>query len=418
MKRLTVLFSWLLISFYGSAQSYQFFNFGLSEGLCDKFAYTINQDPQGFLWVGTTQGLCRFDGKVFEQDFRGDSIPASIAFSSLLDSRGRLWFGHENGMLSMLENGEFKLINPGDGLRSSIQTLVEDEEGNVLALFQQSGLMIISPGLDIAYVGGDPSDQANPFAGKFLNSFRVTREGNLLVGTNDGLSIFRYDQELDTYIHTGDIPDLRYMLVQEVVPAVKFNEFWVGTEDEGLYSVTGSGYDPGQYRVEKIGVEQGLAYARISSIVFDGSRRVWITDYGQGIHRFELDETGTLGNSILFNVENGIPNEYINHVFIDEEGNQWFSSQGNGIAVLRDQAFTYYDLWEDEQFTDVSAIYTREEDHWFGGTGRIAHYRGSSPEDITYFGPASGLPDDRVTALYLDPGNDLYIELWPGRALS
>ena len=69
MKRFAVLFSVLLISITGSAQSYQFFNFGLAEGLCDKFAYTINQDPEGFLWVGTGQGLCRFDGKAFEQDF-------------------------------------------------------------------------------------------------------------------------------------------------------------------------------------------------------------------------------------------------------------------------------------------------------------------------------------------------------------
>ncbi len=202
--------------------------------------------------------------------------------------------------------------------------------------------MFITPDLQVSYVGGDPSDQANPFAGKSLNTLQVTREGNLLVGTNDGLSIYRYDDELETYIHTGDLPDLQYLLVQEIVQAVNENEFWVGTEDEGLFRITGSGFDPQQYAVEKIGQEQGLAYARISSIVFDGPRRVWITDYGVGIHRFELDESGNLGNSILFNVENGIPNEYINHIFIDEEGNQWFSSQGNGIAVLRDQAFTFF----------------------------------------------------------------------------
>ena len=66
-----------------------------------------------------------------------------------------------------------------------------------------------------------------------------------------------------------------------------------------------------------------------------------------------------MGNSILFSEENGIPNEYINQIFIDEEGNQWFSSQGNGIAVLRDQAFTFTDLWDDEQFPEVSAICNR-----------------------------------------------------------
>jgi ligand-binding sensor domain-containing protein/serine phosphatase RsbU (regulator of sigma subunit) len=409
VKRLPVLFSLILFSLGGFAQTYQFFNFGLSEGLCDKFAYTINQDPQGFLWIGTTQGLCRFDGKVFEQGFRGDSIPVSIAFSSLLDSRGRLWFGHENGMLSMLEEGAFKLFSPSEELRSSIHDIHEDPDGNILALFQQSGLMVISPALEINIIGGDPDDQANPFGGKFLNCFEVTAEGNLLVGNNDGLSIYRYDNELETYIHTGYIPELRYLLVQKIVRAVNENEFWVGTEDEGLFRVTGSGYNPEQYGVEKIGADQGLAYARISSIVFDGTRRVWITDYGVGIYRFELDQEGRLGSSVLFNVENGIPNEYINHVFIDEEGNQWFSSQGNGIAVLRDQAFTFFDIWEDEQLPEISAVYTSGADHWFGGNGRIAYYSGETPDHISILGRAGGIPEDRITALYLDHRNNLYI---------
>ena len=116
------------------------------------------------------------------------------------------------------------------------------------------------------------------------------------------------------------------------------------------------------------------------------SRRVWITDYGVGLHRFELDENGNLGSSVLFNVETGIPNEYINEVFIDEEGNQWFSSQGNGIAVLRDQAFTFFKLWEDEQLSDVSAVYLKGEDYWFGGQGRIAHVANGDFEQVTLLG--------------------------------
>ncbi len=408
MKRIAVLFTLFLISLGGSAQSYQFFNFGLAEGLCDKFAYTINQDPSGFLWVGTTQGLCRFDGKEFEQDFRGDSIPASIAFCSLLDSRDRLWFGHDNGMLSMLENGQFKQITSLDGPKSSIRAIREDATGNIVALMQQSGLMVISPGLEVSYVGGDPGDPNNPFTGKFLNNFQITPEGNLLVGSNDGLSIYRYDEALETYVHTGDIPQLKYMVVQEIVAALGPEEFWVGTEDEGVYALVGTGYDPAQYAVEKIGEEAGLGYARVTSIRFDGPRRVWVSDYGKGIHRIELDEDGGIGKSILFSKENGIPNEYINQIFIDEEGNQWFSSQGNGIAVLRDQAFTFIDIWNNEQFPEVSAICNRGTDYWFGGSSRLAHYSEVS-EQYSRLGISNGLPADKVTALYLDSRNDLYI---------
>ncbi|MCK4750832.1 MAG: SMP-30/gluconolactonase/LRE family protein, partial [Bacteroidales bacterium] len=408
MKRLPVLFSLFLLTIGVTAQSYKFFNYGTSDGLCDQFAYTINQDPQGFLWIGTTQGLCRFDGKVFEQDFKGDSIPTSIAYTSLLDSRGILWFGHANGLLSQLENGEFRLIDPGDDFRSKIMAIREDGEGNILVLFQQSGLMVINPALEITYIG-DRTDPADPFAGKFLNDFQITPDGNLLAGTQDGLVIYRYDDDLETYIETGNIADLQYLVVQEIVPAINENEYWVGTEDEGLYRLTGEGFDPAGFTVEKIGIDQGLGYARITSIVFDGDRRVWITDTGVGIYRIELDETGFPLASVLFNVENGIPNEYINEVFIDEEGNQWFSSQGNGIAVLRDQAFTFFDVWGDEQFFDVTALYLDGDHYWFGGQSRIAYYESGSPEEITYFGAQQGLPDDKVTALYVDPNGDLYI---------
>ena len=408
MKRLPVLLFLFLFSNNVSSQSYQFFNFGPSEGLCDKFAYTINQDPQGFLWIGTGRGLCRFDGKVFDQDFKGDSIPVSIAHTSLLDSRGRLWFGHENGLLSILDDGEFKVIEPNDNFRSKVTAIREDAQGNILVLCQQSGLLILNPDLEITYMG-DPGDPSDPFAGKFLYEFQITGDGNLLVGTRDGLTIFRFDTDLEMYIVTGNIADLQYLGVQEIVPAINKNEYWVGTGDEGLFRLSGEGYNPDDYTIEKIGVDKGLEYANISSIVFDGERRVWITDSGIGLYRFELDESGNLKSPVLFDAESGIPNEYVNQVFIDEEGNQWFSSPGNGIAVLRDQAFTFYDLWKDEHVADVSAIFLKGNDYWFGGHSRIAHYDKGNPDDISFFGTQNGLPQDKVSALYMDQNGDLYI---------
>ncbi len=403
MRKFPVLFLLFLIPIAGKGQTYQFFKYGIPEGLCDKFAYTINQDPEGFLWVGTTQGLCRFDGREFDQDFQGDSIPASIAFSSLRDSEGRLWFGHENGLISLLENGSFRLITPDPAFRSPVRAIREDARGNVMALCQQSGIMVISREMEITYV-------SDPFAGSSMNTFQVTPEGHLLVGTSDGLGIYRYDEDLETYIHTGDLPALQYIVVQELVRATGENEYWAGTEDEGLFRITGEGFNPAHYTVGKIGEGTALEYARVSSILFDGDRRVWVTDYGRGIGRVDLRVDGLPGDLLLFEKESGIPNEYINHIFIDEEGNQWFSSQGNGIAVLRDQAFTFYSLWEkDEPYTEVSAVCIKGNDNWFGSTNKLAYYSTGSPGEVTYLGTADGLPADQVTALFLDDRNDLYI---------
>lgn len=408
MKRLPVLILFFLLPFSGLAQSYQFNTYGLDEGMFDMFTYTINQDGQGFLWIGTGNGLCRFDGTVFENEFRGDSIPSSIAHASMLDSQGRLWFGHENGLLSVYQNGAFRLIEPGNNHRSNIRAIREDQAGNILVLCQQSGLLVLDKDMNIIHER-DPEDPEDPFLNKFLYDFQITPGGNLLVGTDVGVSIYRYNQDLDSYIHTGILSDLQYLNIQVLVASIHENEYWAGTADEGMFRITGSGYDPEGYQVEKIGVEQGIEYASISSIVFDGSRRVWINSLSQGVHRIDLDEQGRLGASLFFNIENGLHNAYINQIFVDEEGNQWFSSPGNGIAVLRDQAFTFYNIWEDDSYADVSAVCVDGDIRWFGGKGRIAMVRETAPGDITYLGIWHGLPDDLVTALYVDEQRNLYI---------
>jgi ligand-binding sensor domain-containing protein/serine phosphatase RsbU (regulator of sigma subunit) len=397
-----------LLPLSGLGQSYQFNTYGLDEGMFDKFTYTINQDAQGFLWIGTGNGLCRFDGQVFENEFKGDSIPASIAHSSLLDSEGRLWFGHENGLLSVYEDGAFRLVAPGDNHRSKITAIREDQSGNIMVLCQQSGLLVIDKNLNIIHER-DPQDPENPFADYSLFDFQVTPEGNLLVGTQNGVSVFRYNQDLGTYIHTGILNELQYMNVQELVASVHEDEYWAGTAGEGMFRITGSGYDPEGYQVEKLAPRTDLEYASISSIVFDGSRRVWVNSLSEGIYRIDLDQIGQMGYMLLFDVENGLPNAYINQIFVDEEGNQWFSSPGNGIAVLRDQAFTFFNIWPDESYTEVSAVCVDGLTRWFGGKGRLAAVSGNGTGEVTYLGTGNGLPNDLVTALYADEAHNLYI---------
>ncbi len=409
MKRFTVLILYALFSTAGSAQTYQFTKYDLADGLTDKFTYTINQDPQGFLWVATGQGLSRFDGKVFEQDFKGDTIPLSIAHVSLLDSRGRLWFGHENGLISVWTDGAFRILAPPDNHRSKINAIREDKNtGHILVLCQQSGVLVIDEALTIIHAG-DPTNPDDPFAGKRLYDFQITPEGHLLVGTADGILIYRFDTELEQYIQTGALSELEYLGVQALVQAPGENEFWAGTEDEGLFRIVGSGYDPAGYEVEKLGTGSRIEYASISGIVFDGDRRVWINSYGEGIYRFNLGLEGELGASLLFDERKGLPEKYINHIFIDEEGNQWLSTQGNGLEVLRNLAFTFYPVWEEDQDPAIWSIFTRGTEQWFGGIGMIAHTPRAGSGEFSYLGQANGVPDDKITALYQHASGDLYI---------
>jgi len=402
MKRiltLTVLFT--VFTWFLNAQSYQFSSFGIEDGLCHEFTYAINQDENGFLWIGTTQGLCRYDGYNFESEFRGDTLPATITNTSLLDSQGRLWFGHTDGLISVLQARKFKVITPNADFRSVINEIVEDRNGNILLLFQQSGVLIVKPDNTLKYI-------SEPFAGKFLSSMQFTEDGNLLVGTFDGLSLYRISGE-DEFLHTGDLAGIQYTRVQSIVKGINENSYWIGTEDEGLFRLTGEGYNPENYTVQKVGVDKGLEYSSIPSIVQDEAGRLWISDYGNGVYRFDVDNEENLLSSVLFDKQIGLPNQYINNIFIDVEGNVWFSSQGDGIAVLRDQAFAFYNQYKNEPIPEITAIALSESDYWFGGNGKMAYVNRYNPDEITFFDRSNGVPDAIISALYVDSYGDLWI---------
>ncbi|MBN1132866.1 MAG: SpoIIE family protein phosphatase [Bacteroidales bacterium] len=402
MKRIFSFSVLLLVcTWFLKAQSYQFSTLGVEDGLLHEFTYTINQDENGFLWIGTTQGLCRYDGHHFETEFRGDTLPEAIAKTSYFDSQGRLWFGHTNGIISVLHKRSFKVIEPDADFRSVVNDIVEDRNGNIYLLFQQSGILVVKTDNSLEYI-------REPFSGKFLSAMQFTSDGNMLVGTFDGLSLYQVTEEGE-FIHTGNIEELQYTRVQTIIDGVKEDHYWIGTEDEGLFEISGSGPDPDQYLIRKIGIDKGLEYGNISSIVKDGTKRVWISDYGKGIYRFELDEQGNLLASELFDEKQGLPGRYINTIFMDSEENLWFSSQGQGITTLRDRAFVFYNELNGEPVPEITSLALNESEYWFGSDGEIILVERYNIQEPVIFNKSNGIPDAVITALYVDVFGDLWI---------
>ena len=114
-NRIQIWLLFLFLTFLGSfvrAQSLDFPQpelFTNQQGLPQGFVSGIVQDKQGFIWMATHDGLCRYDGnrlKVFRE--QGDStgkssIPFSSLYSLLLDHQGRIWITSEQGELVMFD---------------------------------------------------------------------------------------------------------------------------------------------------------------------------------------------------------------------------------------------------------------------------------------------------------------------------
>jgi len=73
------------------------------------------QDKQGFIWLGTEQGLFKFDGQQHIRFTTKESLQDDHVTAIAADSLGRIWIGYRNGKISWLEKGSFKNFEPKEG---------------------------------------------------------------------------------------------------------------------------------------------------------------------------------------------------------------------------------------------------------------------------------------------------------------
>src|SRR4051812_4156471 len=74
------------------AQSYSFIHYDAKDGLASATVYDITQDINGFIWFGTENGMCRFDGKNFRTYTTIDGLPDNAILKVHGDNRGRIYF--------------------------------------------------------------------------------------------------------------------------------------------------------------------------------------------------------------------------------------------------------------------------------------------------------------------------------------
>lgn len=101
-------------------------------GLPNNSVTAIAQTPDGFLWLGTYNGLARFDGINFHNLGLHDGLHSLQISALLLDSRGTLWIGTVGGGLSRLDHGKITTLTTADGLAAnSVNELLEDQNGEI-----------------------------------------------------------------------------------------------------------------------------------------------------------------------------------------------------------------------------------------------------------------------------------------------
>src|SRR5512140_2731339 len=77
-----------------SGQKYFFDNYSIKQGLSEQKVYKLFQDSKDYIWLGTANGLSRFDGKKFENFSSRDNLSSGGVKTISEDTTGQIWFGH------------------------------------------------------------------------------------------------------------------------------------------------------------------------------------------------------------------------------------------------------------------------------------------------------------------------------------
>ncbi|MCB8999505.1 MAG: SpoIIE family protein phosphatase [Bacteroidales bacterium] len=385
------------------SQNFRFKSFGAEQGLSNKYINNMCQGPNGYLWLGSGEGVFRFDGFKFTNQFAGDSIPKRIVVSSFCDSQKRIWFGYRDGAIAVLDNGKFKLISSDEDHQSSINCIIESSDGQIIAATQDKGLILIDSDYKASYVTAG-------LEGQLISTVCLTPSGDLLTGTFDGLFLYRISPDKSSASLLGRFEDIPYTRVQSLSPARNPGKFWVGTETDGLFLLYTDSLDLKAYKVSKIGEKMGLKYSSVMDVFEDAESNVWICTNGEGVFRLLPGESDTVFSNVQhFGTENGLPSNYISDVYEDFEGNLWFATIGESISVLKDQSFTFYS-YESDKFNDnILSITSDGARYYLGGEGAIivTDKNGGKAEYIV--DRNSGLPLDKITSLLKDDQNNIWI---------
>jgi signal transduction histidine kinase/ligand-binding sensor domain-containing protein len=342
----------------------------------------IAQTPDGYLWLGTSLGLVRFDGVRFVpfQFPESQRLPSDRIASLLSSGDGQLWIGTERGLASW-KNGRLVTYRQLEGrmITSFIQdhegrvwagssggglcvfrgkdAACDDDAGRVIALHQDSQgnlWLAASTGVwrwtpdktQIDAVGGGPAGFAESGQGEILfgddRGLRRIAAGKLekyrLLGTRDDIRIRRIYRDRDGGIWMGTVSEGLAHLHQGKWDRFRRSDGLSGDfvracfEDrEGnIWVATSDGLDRFRaYAVPALSAQQGLsgsAYTVLASA--DGS--VWIGTV-DGLDRWKD------GQMIVYRKRDGLPHDLVENLF--QEGNRIWVSTGGGIAYFKNGHF-------------------------------------------------------------------------------
>ena len=296
----------------GGGQALTFRSWQREQGLPQNSVRALAQTREGYLWIGSDDGVVRFDGVRFVSFGLREGLRSGPVQTLFADSEGALWIGTADSGLTRWRNGQFTTFTMQDGLPSNtITALSEDGEGR-LWVGTQAGLAVWQDG---RFTTPGAADQ---FKGKPIPVLYRNPQGVMWLGAT-GVGIFRFQEGKFVALTDASVEGLLrnpHCLLED-----KAGRIWVGAGDDFVLCRDGDQWR--RYRIPR-----HLARPYVSALVEEPDGTVWAGSVSEGLFRFKG------GKLTAINASSGLLDNSVECLLADREGNLWVGT-GAGLNRLR-----------------------------------------------------------------------------------
>ncbi len=300
-----IAFGFVLFSCVGVSQ-HRTSSFTLEDGIPQVFVYSVEQDKEGHIWIGTGNGLAMYDGQEFEVYDTSSGLAES--FCTTIGQFGdSLLIGHYSGGISVGKNGKFKTVelpNPEHGQIQSLAAL----KGGIFFSTQNSGLK-----------WSDLSGESiilDVYKDQNIFDLIILNDSSLLVYTDQGI-----------FVQNG----LKSSIVET---KLSFNA--IASNGKEIICISGQNLFSFDHKTNTFNgmnsIVQRSYFEQTKSLKFVGdilyghvpNRGIWSIDFRQ---------SKPILNEKLLN-DNALQSLYLYDFEVDFEGNIWTGTGGKGVVMF------------------------------------------------------------------------------------
>lgn len=455
------------------SQNIRFEHLSLEDGLSQSMVTSILQDRTGFLWIGTQDGLNRYDGYNFTVYKPDSTNPSSLSdrwITALAeDDDGYLWVGTRLGGLNRYNpvTGDFKRYPYSDEAGenevsgSQITALLADKDG--VWIGTENGLNLLNPETNTV-IHYRTSESATTLSSSSISALFKDSHGQLWVGTsNAGVNIFdqknnsfrayRYDEDNDSSLSNNWVRSIvedksgriwigtakglnrfdvdkktftRFLASSEDPYSISDNTINVIYRDRsgGLWIGTNNGLDRYDEQLKKFvhhqyqpSISNSLSSNVVNAVYEDRSNVIWVGTSGGGLNKYNRQQDKfAYFRSIPDKEEGGLSSNFIYPITEDKNGFIWIGTDSTGLNrfdPLTDQFVTYKNDPNDETTLGsnqiISLKVTRDGTLWIGTNHGLERFDLETQTFQHYQIETTNATTLSIFSIYEDTHNTLWV---------